>query len=299
MAADAIERVIETRAKDLGGFEVRRALPAPFRRTVGPFIFLDEMGPTTLAPNKGVDVRPHPHIGLSTVTYLFEGSLRHRDSHGVDQIIEPGDVNWMTAGSGVVHSERSPPDRSAARPLHGIQTWVAAPAELEDEAPSFRHHPKEALPTIERDGARITLIAGEALGAASPARGSSPIFYLFVEAEDGAVVALPDEYEERAVYLVDGALTPLGGGEPLAAKTLGLATPGAPASFRANGQTRAMLLGGAPVGQRHIFWNFVASSEARIEAAKRDWRAAAATGFKSGRFTLPDGENEHIPLPDA
>jgi len=203
-----VQQVIEGRARDLGdGFIVARILPYATRRMVGPFVFLDQMGPAVHAPGQGLDVRPHPHIGLSTVTYLFEGAIEHRDSTGARQVIRPGDVNWMTAGSGIVHSERTPaPERTQGQRLHGLQAWVALPAHAEETDPSFHHHPAATLPSITLDGARRTLIAGSAFGAESPAKTWSQMFYIDVEAEAGATVALPDDHAERAAYIVSGAL---------------------------------------------------------------------------------------------
>jgi redox-sensitive bicupin YhaK (pirin superfamily) len=286
-----IERIIEARRRDLGdGFVVGRVLPAPFRRTVGPFIFFDHMGPATYAPGVGFDVRPHPHVNLATVTYLFEGEIMHRDSLGYVQPIRPGAVNWMTAGRGIAHSERSSDEmRGSGQTLHGIQAWVALPRDAEEIEPSFRHHPADTLPTITIDGARRTLIAGDAFHATSPVETHSPMFYIDVEAEPGAVVHLPDDHEERAVYVAEGAID-LAGERHEVGRML-LLTPGAQVAWRALERSRVMMLGGAPIdGPRHIWWNFVSSRPERIEQAKRDWA--------EGRFDRVPGEADFIPLPE-
>lgn len=292
----SIELIIEPRMRDLGGFAVGRVLPSPQRRMVGPFIFLDEMGPATFAPGEGIDVRPHPHIGLATVTYLFEGEIRHRDSLGFDQLIRPGDVNWMTAGRGIAHSERTDgPTRAAGHRLHGVQSWIALPEAAAETAPSFRHHPKSSLPALEIGGARLRLVAGAAFGAVSPVATFSPMFYLGVEAPEDARIPLPDDHQERALYIVEGAAEI--DGERFERGRLVLFAAGTTPSIRAAAAVRAMLLGGAPLGPRLIWWNFVASSEERLEQARRDWAEAAASGFARGAFSLPPGETEHIPLP--
>ena len=205
---DAIDIIIEPRLRDLGGFSVGRVLPYARRRMVGPFIFFDEMGPAEFAPGAGIDVRPHPHIGLATVTYLFDGEIRHKDSLGFDQVIRPGDVNWMIAGRGIVHSERTDAAlRARGQRLHGIQSWVALPEEAAETAPAFHHHPAARLPVFETPGMKARLIAGRAFGLASPAQTFSPIFYAAVEAGTGAAIPLPDDYEERALYILSGAAT--------------------------------------------------------------------------------------------
>lgn len=294
----AIDMIIEPRRRDLGGFTVGRVLPFAKRRMVGPFIFFDEMGPAAFAPGEGIDVRPHPHIGLATVTYMFEGELRHRDSIGFDQVIRPGDVNWMTAGRGVAHSERT--DDGARRDgqrLHGIQTWVALPADAAETAPSFHHHPKDALPLVERGGARLRLIAGAAYGETSPVETFSPIFYVAAETAPGAALDLPQEYQERALYIVDGAVE-IDGERHESGRMLVFADSAAPAIATPQA-SRLMLLGGAPLGQRLIWWNFVASSRERLEEAKQDWRRSAEAGFRDAPFSLPPGETEFIPLPEG
>ena len=292
-----VEILIAPRSRDLGdGFFVRRILPFAKRRMVGPFIFVDEMGPVAFAPGTGLDVRPHPHIGLATVTYLFEGEIRHRDSLGYDQIIRPGDVNLMAAGRGVVHSERTDDAaRARGQTLHGLQSWVALPEAQAEMEPAFFHHPGAALPALKRDGATMRLIAGRAFGAVSPVRVFSPMFMVDVAADAGATVPLPDEHDERALYLVSGRISVHG--SPLAERTMAVFRKGAAPVLRAETACRAVLLGGAPVGERHIWWNFVASTEGRLETARRDWTQSAARGFDGTRFALPPGENAFIPLP--
>ncbi|GAP65469.1 pirin-related protein [Mizugakiibacter sediminis] len=283
--------LIEGRERDLGdGFTVRRLLPHMRARLVGPFIFFDHMGPARLAPGQGLDVRPHPHIGLATVTFLFEGAMRHRDSLGCAQDIVPGDVNWMTAGRGIVHSERTPPDaRAAGGSLHGIQTWVALPRAHEEDAPEFHHHDASTLPEVTRAGVRLRLIAGEAYGERAPVRVFSPMFYLGGEMDADAALDLPAGHAERGVYVVDGEVEM--GARTLAAMQMGVQLGGVPLRLRARRPSRVMLFGGAPFGEpRFIWWNFVSSSRERIEAAKADW--------KEGRFDPVPGEHEFIPLPE-
>ena len=288
--ADVVELVIQPRLRDIGDFTVRRILPYAKRRMVGPFVFLDEFGPVTLPAGQGIDVRPHPHIGLATVTYLFEGEILHRDSLGSVQAIRPGAVNWMTAGRGIVHSERSgAEERARAKPLHGMQSWVALPLDQEECAPGFIHHGAADLLVIERDGVWMRLIAGRAYGERAKVAVASDLFYLHAELEAGAEVDLPDDHAERAFYVVSGGLSV--DGADYAPATLGVVRPGA-ARLTATAASRVMLLGGAPLeGPRHIWWNFVSSSPERIERAKADWKA--------GRFPPVPGENEFIPLPEA
>jgi len=282
--------LLEPHTKDLGGFEVRRLLPGHPHQMVGPFIFFDHMGPARLPPGSGVDVRPHPHIGLATVTYLFEGALMHRDSLGTVQRIEPGAVNWMTAGDGIVHSERSPDEMRAQGPhLHGIQTWVALPRAHEHATPHFSHHPKASIPLITMPGVYLHLIAGTAFGRTSPTPTYSPMFYLAVEMESGAAFELPLEHEQRAVYAVAGDVEIAGSALP--ARHLAV-TADAAEGVRvvARSAARIRLLGGAPLdGERHIWWNFVASSKGLIDEAAQRWRA--------GGFPAVPGETEFIPLP--
>lgn len=285
----AVIDVISARARDLGGFMVRRVLPIAHRKTIGPFIFFDEIGPVAMPAGQGMDVRPHPHIGLATVTYLFEGRIRHRDSLGTVQDIQPGDVNWMTAGRGIVHSERSrDDDRASGQRLHGIQSWVALPLADEECAPDFTHYPAASLPAFEREAAALRLIAGSAFGYCSPVAVRSPMFYLSADFAGSGSLALPDEHEERAVYVVSGALTI--DGQRFAPGERPVLAPGRPVTLRAEGATRAMLLGGARVPEpREVWWNFVSSRPARIDTAKRDWRER--------RFAAVPGEQEFIPLP--
>jgi redox-sensitive bicupin YhaK (pirin superfamily) len=284
-------RLIEGRPRDLGGFSVRRVLPAVGQQTVGPFIFFDHMGPAAFAPGQGVDVRPHPHIGLATVTYLFEGEFMHRDSLGTVQRIRPGDVNWMVAGRGIVHSERTPAEARQADEgarLHGIQTWVALPRSHEETAPSFEHHASASLPEIHMPGAVLRLIAGRAFGQQAPAAVFSPMFYLDAALKSGAAVSLPDEYAERAVYVAEGPVEVAG--QRCEVGRMALLDAGGSITVRALAKARVLLLGGDRLdGARHIWWNFVSSSPERIEQAKRDWR--------DRRFDAVPGDDERIPLP--
>jgi len=283
--------VIDARARDLGGFTVGRVLPATARRLIGPFIFFDHMGPAAFPPGRGIDVRPHPHIGLATVTYLFAGEIVHRDSLGSQQPIRPGDVNWMTAGRGIVHSERTGPElRQAGSRLDGLQLWVALPRPHEETEPQFHHHPARDLPTIAVGSVQLRVLAGSAFGTTSPVRTFSPLFYVDAALPAGSELALPDEHEERAAYVVSGTVEC--GNEVAERGRMLVFTPNAPATLRAVSDARVALVGGAPIdGERHIFWNFVSSSRARIEQAKRDWR--------EGRFPkVPGDEQEFIPVPD-
>jgi redox-sensitive bicupin YhaK (pirin superfamily) len=286
-----LDLVIEQRRRNLGSFEVGRVLPYAQRRMVGPFIFFDHIGPVDLPKGlaREADVRPHPHIGLSTVTYLFAGEIMHRDSTAVEQAIQPGQVNWMTAGKGITHSERFEKARREGGPLHGIQSWVALPNGAEEVDPSFSHHEDSDLPVYEDDGVRLRLLAGEAFGLQAGVKTYSPLFYAHVVLEAGARVALPLEYAERAVYVVSGAVE-ASGDCPLTAMQMGVFDGGSGAVVRATVPSVLMLLGGDPVGERFIEWNFVSSSQERIEQAKADWRA--------GRMKLPDLDHaEFIPLP--
>jgi redox-sensitive bicupin YhaK (pirin superfamily) len=282
--------VIDPRIHDLGGFSVARVLPHRLARHVGPFVFFDHIGPARFAAGQGIDVRPHPHIGLATVTYLFEGALEHRDNLGSVQTIRPGDVNWMTAGSGIAHSERTPAiERAAGQNMHGIQTWVALPRASEEATPSFHHHPAQTLPQIDLDGVRLRLIAGHAYGQHSPVVTFSTMFYLAAEFQAGSRLIVPPEHVERAIYATDGALRVAG--TDLAPGYLAILPAGENVEVSANSATRAMLFGGEPLdGERHIWWNFVSSSRERIEQAKAAW--------KSGRFAPVPGDPEFIPLPD-
>ena len=284
-----LEQVIEQRRRDLGGFEVGRVLPVAQRRMVGPFAFFDHMGPVDFPAGipRTVDVRPHPHIGLATVTYLFEGEIMHRDSVGSEQPIRPGELNWMTAGRGITHSERFEQARAQGGPMHGIQAWVALPVEDEETTPRFDHYDAGALPSWQEEGVHARIVAGNAYGITAPVRTQSPLCYLHCTLDAGARLPLPDEHVERAVYVVQGAVEVEGARyEP---GRMLVFRHGA-AEVKALVPTLLMLLGGEPLGPRFIEWNFVSSSHERIEQAKADWRA--------GRMKLPDLDNgEFIPLP--
>ncbi len=292
MQQPALASVIIPRAHDLGGFEVRRALPSQQRQMVGPFIFFDQMGPGEFLTGRGLDVRPHPHIGLATVTYLFDGAILHRDSLGTEQSITPGDVNWMTAGQGIAHSERTgAAERIHSNRLFGIQSWVALPRDAEEAAPNFAHHPGATLPVLEDGGVRLRLIAGTGWGLRAPVVTRSHLFYADAVLAPGAAVPLPSGHEERAAYVLDGEIE-VAGDRFLPGRMLvfragdGLALRAGPAG------ARVLLLGGAVMdGPRHMFWNFVSSRPERIEQAKADWRA--------GRFAaVPGDDKEFIPLPE-
>ena len=288
--APSIRTLIDPRIHDLGGFNVRRVLPHLSARHVGPFVFFDHMGPAEFAPGNGIDVRPHPHIGLATVTYLFEGAVQHRDSLGSVQTIRPGDVNWMTAGRGIAHSERTPEEeRAAGHALHGIQVWVALPRDAEEAEPSFHHHGIATLPRIDRDGVAMRLVVGSAFGQRSPVLTFSEMFYVAAEFSAGSALRLPPEHAERAVYAADAPITI--DGTEVAPGHLAVLVPGAEVEIRAIGAARVILFGGAPLdGERHLWWNFVSSSRERIEQAKADWAAS--------RFGQIPGETEFIPLPE-
>ncbi|MEM1106779.1 MAG: pirin family protein [Pseudomonadota bacterium] len=296
---DSLDLVIRPRVKDLGdGFVVRRLLPFHKRRMVGPFIFFDHFGPVEYAPGTGFDVRPHPHIGLSTVTYLFEGAITHKDTVGSDLVIRPGAVNWMTAGGGIVHSERTPaPERAAGQRLHGIQTWVALPADLQDIPADFVHHPADSLPVFDLGGAKMQLIAGAGWGHNSPVEFPHPIWYLAGDAPGGAAFEIPaDAAAERAVYVADGTVTV--GSETLDTGAMGILQPECAAFVQAGAGAKFMLAGGAPYPERRLIdWNLVATDRGLIEAAKRDWQNSAENGWRNTRFTLPEGEQDYIPSP--
>jgi len=287
---DVIRTIIEPRPRDLGGFSVRRVLPAAGQRSVGPFVFFDHIGPADFAPGTGIDVRPHPHIGLATVTYLFEGTLDHRDSLGSVATIEPGAVNWMTAGRGIVHSERTGAEpRARGHRIHGIQSWVALPRAWEETAPAFHHHPAASLPEFNRGGVRVRVIAGTAYEHRSPVETHAQTLYADLALAPGSALELPDEHAERAVYVAEGRIEI--GGTPLAAGHMAVLEPGRVAMLSAAAGARALLLGGEPLdGPRHLWWNFVSSSAERIEQAGRDWA--------EGRFDAVPGETEFIPLPE-
>ncbi|EKU76225.1 MULTISPECIES: pirin family protein [Sphingobium] len=289
---DGVDLVILPPVRDLGdGFSVRRALPSAHRRMVGPFIFFDQMGEATFNSGEGLDVRPHPHIGLATVTYLLEGEILHRDSVGSVQSIRPGEVNWMTAGSGIVHSERtSEENRAKGGKLFGLQTWVALPTQAEEVDPGFAHHKADEIPTIEDAGTRLTLIAGSSDGLVSPVKTFSDMVYADIALQDGARYQLKAEHVERAIYVVQGEVEVIGQTGGFASGELVVFKPGAEIILRARGATRLMLMGGEPLPEkRHIFWNFVSSSPERIEQAKADWQAQ--------RFAPVPEEHEFIPLP--
>lgn len=293
---DSIETLIVPRARDLGGFEVRRALPAPKRQMVGPFIFFDQAGPAEFLTGQGIDIRPHPHIGLGTVTYLYRGSFHHRDSTGADQVIEPGALNWMVAGRGVTHSERTPePARTGPSSMFGIQTWIALPEDREDDAPFFEHHGASALPEIIDTGITARLILGAAYGATAPATMHSETFYLDVTLAPEARFPLPDDHEDRGIYVTQGSVSIAG--ESFEAGRMMVFRPGDRITVAAGPHgARFMALGGATLnGPRHIWWNFVASSRERIEEAKAQWRDQK---WGQGLFDLPpEDRSEHIPLP--
>ncbi len=288
----AIAHLIRPKTRDLGdGLTVRRILPSIEARSVGPFVFLDHIGPVTFAPGTGMDVRPHPHIGLATVTYLFDGEILHRDSLGHVQPIRPGDVNWMTAGKGIVHSERTAPAlRASGFDLHGLQSWVGLPSEVEEIDPSFHHHPSASLPEWEEGGVAFKLIAGAAFGRESPVKVYADTLYVAAVFEAGAAMLLPDAHEERAIYVAEGAVETEG--QVVEAGELAVFRTGKPVRIVAGPQgAKTMLLGGAAMdGPRHIWWNFVSSSKERIEQAKAAWRDQA--------LGQVPGETEYIPLPE-
>jgi redox-sensitive bicupin YhaK (pirin superfamily) len=287
---DAIETIIVPRARDLGGFEVRRVLPAPKRQMVGPFIFFDQMGPAEFITGQGIDVRPHPHIGLATVTYLFEGQIVHKDSLGTDMDIKSGDVNLMAAGRGIVHSERSgEKDRQRNITLAGIQSWIALPEAIEESPPEFWHYGKKNLPTIEDNGTQVRIIMGSLYGETAPVKTFSDMFYADVMLQSGSKLPIAAEHEERGIYIVEGAIEI--SGITYDAGRLLVLHPLENATLTAKSPARLMLMGGEPMdGPRHIWWNFVSSSKERIEQAKEEWR--------TGQFdTVPGDEEEFIPLP--
>ncbi|MEP6633962.1 MAG: pirin family protein [Luteimonas sp.] len=282
--------LIAPRVHDLGGFEVRRAVPTVQARSIGPFVFVDHMGPAVFEPGHGIDVRPHPHIGLATVTFLWSGVITHRDTLGSQQDIAAGDVNWMTAGRGIAHSERTPQTvRSGEHPLHGMQTWVALPSADEEAAPDFHHHAAATLPRIERDGALLRVVAGRAYDREAPVRVFADTLYVAIDLQAGAEIALDDHHRERALYVLEGDAQ-LDGAD-LPEKHLLVLDVGTRPTLRAKTPLKAMLLGGEPLdGPRHLWWNFVSSSKDRIEQAKQDWL--------EGRFGKVPGDEEFIPLPD-
>lgn len=289
-SCDALDLVIVPRTADLGDFTVRRALPSSRRRMVGPFTFLDHMGPTEFKAGHGVDVRPHPHIGLATVTYLFKGEIVHKDSLGSDVPIRPGDVNWMTAGRGITHSERTAPDhRQGGEPLHGLQCWVALPARDEETDPLFAHYGQQDLPLVTGEGKSARIVAGKMFGVSSPVKTLHDTFFADLSLEAGTSVPLDADYEERAIYVVSGEIEIAG--ERFGEGKLLVFKPGDRITMRASQPARFAMLGGAPMdGPRYIWWNFVSSRKERIEDAKADWRA--------GRFAGVPGDSEFIPLPE-
>jgi redox-sensitive bicupin YhaK (pirin superfamily) len=285
-----LESIIIPRLHDLGGFEVRRALPAAERRMIGSFVFLDQMGPANLPPGRGIDVRPHPHVGLATVTYLFAGEIFHRDTLGSAQAIRAGEINWMTAGRGIAHSERTDaPVRAAGGPVSGLQTWVGLPKTHEETEPSFVHHGAGSLPIVEGDRMKARILIGSAFGATSPVKTFSEMIYADIALEIGARLRVPGDLEERGLYIVEGPIEI--DGVPYAPSQLLVLKPGAEIIVSAPAGARVMLLGGEPLdGPRHLWWNFVSSSKERIETAKREW--------KEGRFGKVPGDDEFIPLPE-
>ena len=285
---NCVDLIIKPRERDLGEFTVRRVLPAAKQRMVGPFVFFDHMGPAEFPPGQGVAVRPHPHIGLATITYLFEGEIMHRDNMGFAQPIHAGAVNLMTAGRGIVHSERAGDDLDETSHLHGIQSWMALPRDEEEREPAFVHYPAAALPELEIDGCTVRVIMGECFGERSPVTTFSDTLYLECVIPAGHQITIPGDAGELAAYVVSGEVglagASYGGGVMLVAKQ-GQALP-----LRAEQDSRVMIIGGEPLGERHVWWNFVSSSRERIEQAKDDWR--------EGRFGLVPGDDEFIPLPE-
>lgn len=300
-SCDQVEHVIIPRARDLGGFEVRRALPSAARQMVGPFIFFDQMGPAEFLTPQGIDVRPHPHIGLATLTYLFQGELWHRDSLGTSLVIKPGEVNLMTAGRGIVHSERETMEAKARRrEMFGIQAWLALPKSDEDTAPAFVHHGTDELPRIAGEGKRVRLVMGEAWGARWPIAFPHPALYAEIVLAPGAVLPIDPDYDERAIYVASGEIDIAG--QAFDAGRLLILRPGDRISVLANSNARLMVLGGEPMdGPRHIWWNFVASSRERIQAAKADWASARSPDAAANLVTpfppVPGDEVEFTPAP--
>jgi redox-sensitive bicupin YhaK (pirin superfamily) len=286
--AGAIAQLIEPRPADLGEFTVRRALPSRERRMVGPFVFFDHMGPAEFPPGSGIAVRPHPHIGIATITYLFEGEIMHRDSLGVVQAIQAGAVNLMVAGRGIVHSERAGSDLDELSRLHGIQSWIALPVAEQECAPAFSHYRADELPTLDRGGAQVRIIMGSAYGQRSPVTSFSDTLYLDCKIVAGAELTLPEAVEELAFYVAVGSVEV--GDTVIATGTMGVACPGKTLTLRAQESSRVMVIGGANIGPRNIYWNFVSDSLERIEQAKQDWR--------DGKFPGVPGDDEFIPLPD-
>jgi redox-sensitive bicupin YhaK (pirin superfamily) len=284
-------KTIQAKARDLGEFSVRRLLPQIGTKAIGPFVFLDHMGPVRFAPGAGIDVRPHPHIGLATITFLYQGEILHRDSLGNAQVIRPGDVNWMTAGRGIVHSERTPPKaRENGASLEGLQCWVALPLEHERREPSFEHYDGQTLPRVKRDGGNIRVLVGDAFGVKSPVRAFGDVLYLDIELEAGGSLAVPNDHHELGVYAAQGTVHV--NGTTIAPGTLAVLTRGADVRLEADPSARVAIVGGAPLdAPRELWWNFVASDRTLIETAKADWAQE--------RFPcVPGDENERIPLPN-
>ncbi len=295
----AIEMLITSRERDIGGFSVRRLLPYMSHRMVGPFVFFDHMGPAEFEPGVGMDVRPHPHTHLSTVTYLFEGAIRHHDSLGSDQLIEPGAINYMTAGYGIVHSERTPePLRSRGGKMNGIQCWIAVPTDVEDGEPAFSHHPAHTIPEVTLGKTKARVLLGSVLGVASPVPVQSDLFYAEVKIPKGATFTVDEPAREAAVYIVEGSVTARGEEDnevSLVGTTMAVIRNGRKLHLRALEDTHLMLLGGVSLGPRFLFWNFVASSQEKLDRAKRDY----AGGPGSARFPkVPGDTQEFIPLPE-
>jgi redox-sensitive bicupin YhaK (pirin superfamily) len=289
MGAQQIDMLIEGAEKDLGDFTVLRVLPFAGKRSVGPFVFFDHMGPAVLGVGSTVDVRPHPHIGLATITYMFDGEIMHRDSLGEVRAIQPGAINWMTAGRGIVHSERTPEEnRSEPQNLHGLQLWVALPEDQQEIEPTFTHYPAEDIPELHVDGCAIRVMVGEAHGVVSPVVPVSPTLYIEYRLDDGASVLLPGDAEEQAIYLISGSLAT--GDQKIPPRQMAVLASGESVEVTATGDAHFVIVGGQPLGKRHIYWNLVSTSLERIEQAKDDW--------KNDRFDRVPGETEFIPLPD-
>ena len=287
--SQGVSLYIRSQERDLGDFTVRRFLPHSMQRKVGPFVFFDHMGPAGFAPGQGIDIRPHPHVCLATITYLFEGSIVHRDSLGYVQEIRPGEVNWMTAGRGIVHSERTgAAARGSGQNFHGLQLWVALPEESEEVEPEFFHYDRDAIPVLHYQNSTMRLVAGTVFGETSPVKTYSRLFYVDVEMPESGAVLLPNDYSERGVYIISGSLDCRGA--PIEAGTLAVFNEDAAVELTASRNTRLVMLGGDPITERYLDWNFVASTRERIEQAKDDWR--------NGRFPIiADDAQEYIPLP--
>lgn len=287
-SGESIKVVIESREQDLGGFSVRRLLPFRKHRMVGPFVFFDHMGPAKFSPGEGIQVRPHPHIGLATVTYLFEGEITHRDSLGYVQTIKPKTINLMTAGRGIVHSERIDKSQDQASSMHGIQAWIALPSDQEECEPAFKHHPSDDIPLLDKNGVSVRVLMGDAYGYQSSVKVFSPTLYLECDFPKGAELTLPKEYQELAVYVVSGEIKIES--STYAEGTMVVAIPGKVLNLTALEESRVMVIGGDAIGERFILWNFVSSSKERLEKAKADWKAQ--------RFDAISGETEFTEFPE-